>query len=137
MFDTPQIRQWLVDLGVTTPILDGPDVPEFPDYCVIITSVGGGLLSYEGLFDQPMFQVRTRGRQGDQDSARSLALEVDEMLVFADLPYEIDDHSVISVNRTGGRPAPLPRNDEGSEDAGRYTYTCTYMIQVSTLKGTS
>lgn len=100
----------------------GPDVPDIPGRCFILTRGGGPGFNTEMLFDASGWQVRSVGEQNDPDDAEGLALEIDRVLVSTPSQY-IDGIWVPSIQRFGSPPSHL-----SVDDADRTHFVCNYIV---------
>ncbi len=138
MWTTAAIIAWLSTLGigpgltVNLKVVPGPYVPKMPDVVAVITTIGGLGESLDGAGDTPGFQVRIRGRQDPTNtdmSAEQAALTCDRLILRAPLPAVVASGVwLLPVQRSGGRPAPLPTPDAGD----RVEFTCTYLTTIIT-----
>lgn len=134
VFDTAAIISWLQGLGADQgvpmlPGMVGQEIPDMPDRLAVVTETSGGPLRMEGLEDNPTFQLRFRGRQGDALDAQRLALAADRLIVFAPLPATVAGLRVWSVWRSGGRPtALLPDPSPGLRPESQCTYGCSVQM---------
>lgn len=137
MWTTRAIIDWLTSLGIgpglavdlDDPIYPGPYVPAMPDRIAVVTTVGGLGESMEGVADTPGFQLLIRGSQdptSSDASAEETALAADSLIRRAPLPAIVGGVWLLPVTRSGGRPAPVPQEDDGD----RITFTCTYLTTV-------
>lgn len=136
MLPTKAVITWLSALGWDTrqergaPLVKGPYVPKMPDRLVILTPTGGPGFLWDGAADASSFQARVRGGQNDQDSAETLALALDTLILNASFPVLLPSGQVIShIHRAGGPPSPLAGDPD---DADRWSYTCQYLCIAST-----
>jgi len=129
---TPQVAaEWVAgiaaDAGETGLVVEpGPDVPDMPDRVVVVTATSGAGEAMDGLMERPGFQLRVRGLQNDDNDAASLALRLDKHLRFA-TPATVAGVRVKAVQRLGDRPTLL---GGVGDDAGRSTYTSTYIVKI-------
>lgn len=111
-----------------TAIHPGPDIPEDPDNCVILTRYPGPGLDAEGALDVLGWQVRAVGKQGDYESAESIADFIDDgFLNFLSSYLPDDGRWVVTIARVGGAPSPLL-----VDDADRTHFVCSYYASVQT-----
>jgi hypothetical protein len=101
---------------------EGPYIHEMPDRLVTVTLLPGPGLSFEGLADQPAFQVRVRSKQNYQIDAETVSLSIDRAIFSQHFPQVFQGVNLMLVTRSAGQPAPLGPPD----DAFRYDYVCTY-----------
>jgi hypothetical protein len=122
-----QLEAFLRDHGMTTAVrvYEGPDLPNDPGACLVVTWLTGPGFSLEQLLDTPAFQVRTIGPQGNPFDAGVLANEVDKAFTNHSWPAILGGKYVVEIRRAGGRPS----NDR-VDNAGRTHYVCTYLADV-------
>jgi len=107
-------------------VYEGPDLPNDPGACIVVSWMPGPGYSLEQMLDTPAFQVRTLGPQNAPDQARILASMLDVTLTQRTRwPKVLGDTYVVEIRRAGGKPA-LDRTDS----AGRTHYVCTYLADV-------
>lgn len=136
MWTTRAIIDWLATLGIGEGLavdlimVPGPYTPPMPDNVGTVTTIPGPGLFLEGAGDTGGFQLMVRGRQDPtsrSQSAEIAALRADRLILSADLPAEVVPGVwLLPVNRSGGRPAPLPQEDDGD----RVTFVATYLTPV-------
>jgi hypothetical protein len=136
MWTTRAIIDWLATLGIgeglTVDLVmsPGPYVPDMPDNVGVVTTIPGPGLSMEGVADTGGFQLLIRGLQDPTStdaSAEENALRADRLIIRASLPAEVvTGVRLLPISRSGGRPAPLPQEDDGD----RITFVCTYLTPV-------
>jgi minor capsid protein len=128
MWATKDIIAWLQTLGITVPLYPGTQrIPEMPDQIAVVTPLPGVGLSMEGLADAPGFQLRVRGLQRDPDDAETLAYDADRRILGADFPATVGAVRLISITRSGGRPALLSATPDS---ANRTEMVCTYLTTI-------
>lgn len=135
MWDTAAVIDWLGSLGigrnlaVNLPLFKGPYLPDEPDRLGLVTTIPGPGLQAEGVIDVGGFQLLIRGRQDPKSrdsTAERDALAADRLILRAPLPAEVAPGvRLLPVNRSGGRPTPLPQ-----EDGDRIAFVCTYLTAV-------
>jgi Bacteriophage minor capsid protein len=103
--------------------LDATDVS--PDRLVLVTIGAGAGFSTEEVFDRPMVSLRTVGPQMNYTDAESLAYDCDKGLTAIDHAQVFSGKWVTSINRVGGGPALLLK-----DDGDRYHFTCNYIVEV-------
>jgi hypothetical protein len=127
------IVDWLATLGignnltVNVPVYIGPYVQEMPDLQAVVTAIGGLGESMQGIADTPGFQLRVQGRQLSNTSPEDVALQADRLILTAPLPALVGGVWMGPVQRSGGRPAPLPSRDSGDRVIYTATYLCTFI----------
>lgn len=136
MWTTRAIIDWLATLGigpglaVDLLVLPGPYLPPMPDRVGLVTTIPGPGLFLEGAGDTGGFQLLVRGWQDPTStdaSAEEDALAADRRILRADLPAEVTPGVwLLPIGRSGGRPAPLPQEDDGD----RISVVCTYLTPV-------
>lgn len=125
MLTAQAVADWLKDRGVDAPFhTDGTIPPGIPGRLVVVTKLGGPGESGERTRDTLSFQVRTRGNQNDPVSAEALAGQVDDVFMAAVPPVSIDGTRVISIQRQGGPPGFMLR-----DDARRGNFACSYLLE--------
>lgn len=126
---------WLAGLGWDAtqesgaPLVRGPRIRDEPDRLVTITPVPGPGWVLEAAADAMAFQARTRGPQGDQDTAEALAFQLDALIFNASFPVTVAGRLISQVRRFAGPPALLA---PGPDDGDRYELTCTYLCIAAT-----
>ena len=136
MWTTRAIIGWLADLGITpggtvnVRVVPGPYVPKTPDRIAVVTTIGGPGEFLEGAGDVAGFQLLIRGRQDPKSldsTAEDDALTADRLIRFGAPPGDVTPGvRLLPVTRSGGRPVPIPNEDDGD----RITFTCTYLTPV-------
>lgn len=128
MWATKDIITWLQALGVEVPLYPGTQrIPDMPDRIAVVTPLPGAGLSMEGLADSPGFQLRTRGAQNSPDDCEAIAYDADKRILAAGFPAALGDVQLVSVARSGGRPALL----SALPDSGNRTeMVCTYLTTI-------
>lgn len=117
-----------VDVELIAAVEPGVDMPDMPDRVAIVEPVPGTGLVMEGVLDRPEFALSIRGPQGDPTSAQLMALAADRLIAAAGHSQALPDGSwLVSVTRTGGRPALLERGMDGD----RATYRATYAVELN------
>jgi hypothetical protein len=137
---TSDVIAWLTSMGwdanqeTGVPFYLGPYVPDTPDQVVVLTPTPGAGFMLEGATDMCGFQARVRGPQGGdgspgaQEAAEALAYRLDALIFTAAYPFVLGSGQVIvTAHRLSGVPAPMPAADDGD----RFTYTASYLIEVS------
>lgn len=120
------IRDYLAARGITAAIVDGFQEVDLPDRIIYVTPTGGPGETRERTFDQINVQVMARGARGDLEDAMGLAQEVDDAFMRAVYPVQIDGRHVPRIQRTGGPPAPIHR-----DDARRSITSCNYIVEIA------
>lgn len=123
-----RIEDWLTSRGVTTPMRPGPRGYDSPDKLVVVTLQPGAGTLMEDLFDVPAFQLRSRGSVENYADAETLAFELDDLVLSADLPATLEGCYVDAMGRTGGAPVALGPPDSG----GRFEFVCSYWARCQT-----
>lgn len=127
MVKTSDLKEWLRARHDDLQFFQGPDIPDYPDAMCILTPTAGGGLSAEQVIDQPAWQLRVAGPQGDPNVTAAVA----EDLIYAieadiviNLPNQVlGGRRVIAAQRLGSQPTNLP-----SDSAGRVHFTVTVML---------
>lgn len=127
MVTVEAIRGYLVARGVTAPVVDGFEEAAMPDEMIFATALGGAGDARERLFERPGVQIRVRGRQNDHASAEALAGQVDEAFMAVTYPVTIAGRHVASIQRLGGLPALVAR-----DDARRSVLSASYIFDIAT-----
>jgi hypothetical protein len=123
---TTKLGLWIKN-GITSSALVLPGrVPAMPNRIIGIVPGNGPGETIEGLFDIMVFNVSCRGGENNFADAEAIAFEVDRLFVNADVNFMIDDVYVLGAGRVGGRPQALPLPD----DQTRWTFTCSYYLEV-------
>lgn len=103
----------------------GPSLPDIPGRFIMLTRYGGPGEHFEGVLDQIAWQVRVAGLQNDYDDAESIADAIDVAFLSIHSQY-IDGNWVSGVQRVGGAPNPLLK-----DDAERTHFVCSYIIDTA------
>lgn len=102
------------------PLLPGPYVPPSPDRLVVITGGGGpGYTTEEPATDGGTFQARLRGPAEDWLEAEAQAQALDDLILHASFPVQIDGTWVVHCSRLGNGPTPL--SYDPSDQRGEFT----------------
>lgn len=111
--------------------IQGQPLPTDPGPMLVVTMLPGFGHTTEGVMDNPQFQVRTIGPQGDNTGiAHELAVRVDRVLVpEVKTPLSLGGLHVADIWRVGA-PQMLFK-----EQSGRCHYVCTYNIQIEAYGG--
>ena len=127
MLRAADLAAFLAGLGITTPIVAGPWVPDnLADRLIVLTVTGGPGSSLERLFDTHAFQARCRGAQRNPQDAETLAGQVDDALLNATLPARVGGRHVPRIDRAGSPPAAFAR-----DSAGRDSFVCSYLLTIA------
>lgn len=128
---TKVIMDWIAGLGwddqqeLGYPLQPGPYVPPSPDRLVVITGGGGpGYLTEEASIDGSNFQALIRGPAEDPLDAEDAAQRLDEMILRAGFPVQVDGTWIVNCTRVGSGPTPLPWDPTDQ----RTTLTSNYTI---------
>lgn len=121
-----------VDDGPLMPLIQpGPPLPQFvkssPNSLVFLTPGTGAGLDSEHLFDRPFVNVRVYGTQMDYSATETLAQDIDRIFLAVTGNATVGDTKVLYITRAGGSPALY-----GYDDADRYVFTCSYLIEAQT-----
>jgi hypothetical protein len=118
------------------PLCMGPYVPDTPDTLVVLTATPGAGYQKDGATDMCGFQARVRGGQsgdgstGAQAVTEALAYKLDGLIFDAAYPATLaSGKTLVTARRLSGMPSPLM---PAPDDSDRMTYTCSYLIEVST-----
>lgn len=118
------------------PLYMGPYVPDEPDQLCVITATPGAGFQKDGATDMCGVQARVRGGQsgdgstGAQAVTERLAYALDALIFGASYPAALaSGKTLVSARRFSGMPQPLM---PAPDDSDRSTYTCSYLIEVST-----
>jgi hypothetical protein len=138
---TSDVITWLTSMGWDTtqetgcPLVMGPYIPDTPDQICVVTATPGAGFMLEGATDMCGFQARVRGGQsGDgstdaQSVTETLAYTLDGLIFNAAYPAVLASGRVlVTAHRLSGMPTPMP---QASDDQDRFTYTASYLIEVS------
>ena len=111
-------------------------VPDMPNRVIGITMAPGPGLMLDGLFDSQGFLVTCRGAENNLPDAEEIANEVDNIFLGIApgskcLSFLMNNIYIDMIGRTGGAPAQLLMSDSLS----RWTFTCSYYVQVATNIG--
>lgn len=116
---------WDVTQESGYPLYPGPEILTEPDRAVFITASGGpGYTTEEGGTDAWSFQARLRGPSDDPLAAEAGAQLLDWTILTAATPAQTDGVRVISCQRLGSPPAPLPLDPADR----RFEYTADYIF---------
>jgi hypothetical protein len=102
----------------------GPGLPDNPDESVVWTPYGGPGLEVDGALDARSWQFRAIGRQGDYESAETIANVLD-IAFISHFSSKIGELWVSSIVRVGGAPNPLTR-----DNGNRTHFVCSYVFSV-------
>jgi len=121
------LAAFITGLGITTPIVAGPWVPDnLADRLIVLTVTGGPGSSLERLFDTHSFQARCRGTQRNPADAETLAAQVDDALLNVVLPTRVGGRHVPRIDRAGSPPNAFAR-----DSAGRDSFVCSYLLTIA------
>ncbi|HYK70431.1 MAG TPA: minor capsid protein [Streptosporangiaceae bacterium] len=128
---TQLIIDWISTLGwddrqeLGFPLVAGPFVPPSPDRLVVITGGGGpGYLTEEATIDGSNFQVRLRAAPEDPAEGEVAASLLDDLILRASFPVQIDGVTIATCSRVGSGPSPMPWDPADQ----RVEFTSNYMI---------
>lgn len=128
---TKVIMDWIAGLGwddqqeLGYPLQPGPYIPPSPDRLLVITGGGGpGYLTEEASIDGSNFQALIRGPAEDPLDAEDAAQRLDEMILRARFPVQVDGTWIVNCTRVGSGPTPLPWDPTDQ----RTTLTSNYTI---------
>lgn len=109
------------------PAVEGAYVHLEPDRILLVTSTGGpGYMTEEGGLDAASFQLRVRGPADSSQETESAAQLLDQLVLNAPFPANIDGVNIQHVHRLGGRPTALPVNPQDL----RHEFTANYIAIV-------
>lgn len=120
------LADWLQTHGVDAAFSTDGTIPSMPDRLVVVTATGGIGEVGERVRDVVSYQFRVRGRQRVNADAEQLAQAVDDALMGAVPPLTIGGTRVISIQREGGPPSFIQR-----DDGGRIHFAANYLIQIA------
>lgn len=107
------------------PLYPGTEILNEPDRAVFITATGGpGFTTEEMATDAWSFQARVRGPTDEPYEPEVMALRLDQMLLGAPYPLDVDGVRVNAANRAGSPPTPLPFDPNDL----RHEFTCSYIV---------
>jgi hypothetical protein len=128
---TQVIIDWIDGLGwddrqeLGFPVLPGPYIPPSPDRLVVITGGSGpGYLTEEPATDGSNFQALIRGAPEDPFGAEAAAQALDDLILRARFPVQVDGTWIVNCTRIGSGPTPLPWDVTDQ----RTSLTSNYMI---------
>jgi hypothetical protein len=138
---TSDVIGWILGQGwdgnqeTGAPLVMGPYLPDEPDTLVCLTATPGAGYQKDGATDMCGFQARVRGGQsGDgstdaQAATEALAYTLDGLIFAAAYPAVLSSGRVlVAAHRLSGMPAPMAQT---SDDQDRFTYTASYLFEVS------
>ena len=138
MLRTSDVAPWLTGLsgwpstsGVVVPVLPASflGVTGYPDRAVFLAPTGGPGELLERAFDEPSYQFRFRGEQGDPqtayDDTEALAAQVDDLLLSLEGTHVVGAHTLGLITRVGGPPAFLLRESQRVHFTGNYLFTAS------------
>lgn len=136
------VISWITGMGwdgtqeTGCPLLMGPYVPDTPDTIAVLTATPGAGFQFDGAVDVCGLQARVRGGQsgdgstGPQEVTEALAYALDALIFGAAYPVLLaSGRTLVIAHRLAGMPTPMP---QASDDMDRWTYVCSYLIEVST-----
>jgi hypothetical protein len=128
---TQVVIDWIASLGWNTaqelgyPLLPGPFILDEPDQSVWISMTGGpGYVTDEGSADAGTFQAMVRGPSDDPFTPESVAIMLDQLILAAPFPAQVDGVNIQHAHRLAGPPTPMPVDPADL----RHTLTCNYVI---------
>lgn len=95
------------------------------DRGIILTAAPGPGLTLEWLFDQPVVNVHTMGRQQSYDDGEAFAADVDRMMLASSVTL-LGTVRALYVRRMGGPPTHIL-----TDASRRVHFTCSYVIPVA------
>jgi hypothetical protein len=111
------------------PFNHGPYIADTPDEIVTVTLVAGAGYALDGVAEDKIFQVRSRGLDNDPGSAESLAMFIDDAVLRVDKPTDVGSKRVFTVYRHGNPPSPLSATPDNGD---RWEYIANYLFRVAT-----
>lgn len=91
---------------------------------MVFINIGSGTgTNTEMLFDGVFVALIVAGRQANYESAETLANQLDRIMLRVSTKTQIGQANVASINRSGGAPAQMAR-----DNADRYIFTCSYLV---------
>lgn len=124
---TGDLIGWLETRPVEIKYFQGPNIPDYPDKMCVVTPAPGGGLDVEMSIDNPAWQLRVIGPQGDPNATAS---------VTEDLIYAIEAEIILNAPRVvmggkrvkasqrfGSQPTNLP-----PDTAGRVHFVVTVLL---------
>lgn len=128
---TKVIIDWLAAAGwddsqeTGYPLYPGPEILAEPDKAVFITGTGGpGYTTEEPATDAGSFQLRLRGPSDDAFAAEAAAQDMDDLILRASFPVQVDGVRIVTAYRLGNGPSPLPLDPADL----RHEFTTSYVI---------
>jgi hypothetical protein len=128
---TQVIIDWITGLGwdiqqeTGYPLVPGPYIQTSPDRIIHITGTGGaGYIVEEGLPQACTFQARTRGSSDDPLEPEAAAQALEDLILGAPFPVQVDGVTINHAHRLGGPPTPLPVDPADL----RHEFTGNYVI---------
>lgn len=128
---TQVIMDWISSLGwdiqqeTGYPLFPGPYIVKSPDRAVHITGSGGpGYVVEEGLPQACTFQARVRGPSDDPFEPEAAAQDLENLILGAAFPANIDGVTINHAHRLGGPPTPLPVDPADL----RHEFTANYVV---------
>lgn len=107
------------------PLYPGNEFRDSPDRLVFVTATQGpGYTTEEGATDAGAVQLRLRGPADNPTEASQMMAQLDQLILAAPFPVQIDGVWINHVGRQGSTPAPLPYDPKDK----RFEFTCTYVI---------
>jgi hypothetical protein len=102
-------------------------VNDYPNAQIVIQRRPGPGLQLEGIYDRVMWGIDVAGDQMDPDSAETIALALDRLLVRVDASQDlwVDGGRVASIQRAGSGPAVA-----GIDDGDRWHLAWACIVTV-------
>jgi hypothetical protein len=134
---TTMLADYLRPLITSGPKVVAGRLPDMPNRCVAITKGGGPGLTLDGLFDVIVFIIQCRGGENNLPDAETISDEIDDIFlgnhsIARSENFLIGDLWISQMSRVGGGPTQLVLPDSQS----RWTFSCSYLVNVSTNVGT-
>lgn len=131
---TATFAAWLRDgfavAGSEATVVEGR-IADMPSLSVSVEVSGSGEAELEHAFETIGIHIQARGRPNNLDSAETLALLVDDLVLNANTNFYMGDVYVTSLWRPGPRPQQLSLTDPGD----RFVFSGNYQAQCSTGVG--
>jgi hypothetical protein len=134
---TTMLADYLRPLITSGPKVVAGRLPDMPNRCVAITKSGGPGLTMDGLFDVIVFIIQCRGGENNIADSETISGEIDDIFlgkhpIARSENFLIGDFWISQITRVGGGPTQLALPDSQS----RWTFSCNYLVSVSTDVGT-
>lgn len=129
MFTSRHLVEWLTDRISSDAEVVNDTIPPSGRIIYVRLQPGPGY-DLEGVQDNMIFTLECRGADRNFDDAEYIAREADlTILKYGKEGYEFSDGTYMyAIERAGGGPGQIPVADI----AGRYIFTCNYIVTVAT-----